>query len=357
MVTEYHQSGSAVVVLERFRQQYPNVRVPSRATIFKNVQKYRMSGTSRNLNKERSGRRRTARTAANIEAVRNHLEEHHAGEDREQTISSRRNGLGLSSSTFNRITRLDLHYHPYQMIRRQQLLPGDMQRRLNLCQWLLAQRQRFLEDFIIGDESGFAMNGMVNSHNIREYRPQRQPPLDFEYQRNDARHRVTVWVGLVGNGSILGPFFFRRNLNGEDYLQMLNERVVPAINLIPRFRRQQNGEFGRAWWAQDGAPPHRRRIVTDRLTELFPNRVVALNRPVEWPPRSPDLTPLDFFLWGHIKSRVYITPPADLDDLERRITAQVEILRQDRNLIRRSVTDMLRRAQVCVARNGGHVED
>ena len=159
------------------------------------------------------------------------------------------------------------------------------------------------------------------------------------------------------NGCIIGPFFFRNNLNGDGYLHMINAAIVPVINWMARYRRRRNVEFQCAWWAQDSAPPHRRRIVTERLTELFGNRVIALNRPVEWPPRSPELTPLDFFLWGHLKSKVFITPPADLDDLERPITAKINVLRQDRAVIRRAVADMLRRAWICVGRNGGHVED
>lgn len=356
LVTEYHRCRRVPQVLQRFRERFPGVRCPSRLTVMNNVRKYDQTGTSRNLNKERSGRPRTGRSAANIEAVRNRLEQQrHAGEGRAQTISCRRNGLGLPSATFNRITRLDLQLHPYQMIRRHELLPGDYPRRLRFCQWLLQQPPRFLEDFLMGDESGFGLNGMVNSHNTREYWPRRNPPPDFEYQRRDDRHKVTVWVGLMGNGSIIGPFFFRDNINGDDYLQMVNEDVVPAIDRMPRYRRR-NGRVQRVWWAQDGAPPHRRRIVTDRLTELFEQRVIALNREVEWPARSPDLTPLDFFLWGHLKSKVYVTPPRDLDDLEARIRAEMDVLRQDPEMIRRAVFDMLRRARVCIERDGGYVE-
>ena len=243
------------------------------------------------------------------------------------------------------------------MIKRHQLLPGDHQRRLQFCQWLLEQPARFIEDLLIGDESSFALNAGVNTHNIREYHPRGLVPLDFEYQHNDARHKLTVWAGLMGIGSIIGPFFFRNNVSGEDYLRMINDQVLPAINQIPRYRRRGNGEFRRIWWAQDGAPPHRRRIVSDRLTELFGDRVVALNRPVEWPPRSPDLTPLEFFLWGHLKSKVFESPPEDLADLERRIVQELNILKQDRPMIRRALMGMLRRARVCVQRNGGQVED
>ena len=138
---------------------------------------------------------------------------------------------------------------------------------------------------------------------------------------------------------------------------MINDHVVPFLDNKPRFRRQLNGQFRHLWWAQDGAPPHRRRNVSDRLRELFGERVVALNHEVEWPPRSPDLTPLDFFVWGYLKARVYTTPPNNLDDLQNRITRAVDNLRQNRQMIRNAFADMLRRAQLCIQREGGHVED
>ena len=89
------------------------------------------------------------------------------------------------------------------------------------------------------------------------------------------------------------------------------------------------------------------------MTKLFGNRVIALNHAVEWPPRSPDLTPLDIFLW----SKVFETPPGNLEELEQRIRHETNDLRHDRAMVRRAVFDMVRRARVCVQRDGGHVED
>ena len=192
------------------------------------------------------------------------------------------------------------------MIKRHQLLDNDYPRRENFCQWLLRENRRFLENVVIGDEAGFALNATVNTHNVREYHTRGEKPLDSDYRRNDDRHQLTV--GLMGNGNIIGPFFFQQNLDGESYLEMLNEQVVPALRRMGRLGPNRNGRFQRLWWIQDGAPQHRRIIVTERLRQLFGERVVALNHAVEWPPRSPDLTPLDFFLWGYIKSEVYTTP-------------------------------------------------
>lgn len=96
---------------------------------------------------------------------------------------------------------------------------------------------------------------------------------------------------------------------------MINDDVVPQLEQY--FRRQIGGVFRNLWWVQDGAPAHRLIAVRDRLRELFGHRVIALYEDVEWPPRSPDLTPCDFFLWGYLKNKVYTSPPNDLNDLQK----------------------------------------
>ena len=57
--------------------------------------------------------------------------------------------------------------------------------------------------------------------------------------------------------------------------------------------------------ASHGAISYTARVTIDLLNGKFGERVISRTGPVEWPPRSCDLTPLDSFLWGHIKSLVY----------------------------------------------------
>ena len=73
------------------------MRCPSRRVVYNNVRKYAITGASLNLNKGQSGRNKTARSAENIETVRNAIEEAR-GKAPEIRISCRRNGLGLSSA-------------------------------------------------------------------------------------------------------------------------------------------------------------------------------------------------------------------------------------------------------------------
>ena len=71
---------------------------------------------------------------------------------------------------------------------RHELKPGDFNRRVHLCEWLLekCRDRRFLANFIIGDEAAFTMNGEVNSQNVRQYASRGERP-DVNYDVNDGR--------------------------------------------------------------------------------------------------------------------------------------------------------------------------
>ena len=243
------------------------------------------------------------------------------------------------------------------MKRRHELKQADFDRRTAFSQWLINKTRNnphFLQNLVIGDEAGFAMNGKVSSQNVRKYAPRGEAPELF-YDVNESREKLTVWMGLVGNGTIIGPFFFGGTVNGANYLELLNEQVLPELfdTFIDQF---ENGHFTRLWWAQDGAPAHRSDEIREFLTEFFQRRIIALHHPREWPPRSPDLTPCDYFLWGYLKEKVFRTPPADIIDLRIRITQECDQLKQNRPFVRRAVRDMIKRANICLERNGGHVE-
>ena len=88
---------------------------------------------------------------------------------------------------------------------------------------------------------------------------------------------------------------FDGNVNGENYLQMMNEEVFPQ--LVETFGdRFEKGTFQRLWWAQDGAPGHRAREVRNWLLEFFQEKVIALYHESECPARSPDMNPCNYFL-------------------------------------------------------------
>ena len=82
---------------------------------------------------------------------------------------------------------------------------------------------------------------------------------------------------------------------------------------------------------------------------------MALNHEREWPPRSPDLTPCDLFLCGYIKLKVFQTPE-NIFQLRERISSEFDLLKQNPQMIIRSVTALQTRATICLEHNGEHVE-
>ncbi|GBO08525.1 hypothetical protein AVEN_145906-1 [Araneus ventricosus] len=52
------------------------------------------------------------------------------------------------------------------------------------------------------------------------------------------------------------------------------------------------------WFQQDGAPAHFNRNVRNHPDVIFDKQWIGRGGPVQWPARSPDLSCLDFFLWG-----------------------------------------------------------
>jgi len=73
------------------------------------------------------------------------------------------------------------------------------------------------------------------------------------------------------------------------------------------------------------------------------------------PPRSPDLTVCDFFLWGYVKDRVYVPPlPATVDELQERITAAVNSVTQD--MQQRVWSELDYRIDICQVTRWGNIE-
>jgi hypothetical protein len=123
--------------------------------------------------------------------------------------------------------------------------------------------------------------------------------------------KLNVWCADLRfcNWTIL--FLGEAAVTGALYLNMLQNY---AITRIPQ------GYF----FQQDGVPPNYANTVKTFLGQQFPGIWIGRRGPIAWPPRSPDLTPLDFFLWRYIKDSVYQMKVQDVAKLHHRITEACE---------------------------------
>ncbi|KAK3881581.1 hypothetical protein Pcinc_013963 [Petrolisthes cinctipes] len=107
-------------------------------------------------------------------------------------------------------------------------------------------------------------------------------------------------------GSLNARAINRGRPHGEQVLDA-EEDILDAIADDPSTSTRRVGARFRVSHASDGAPVHFARDTRDFINVMYPDKWIGRGGPIAWPPKSPDLTPLDFYLWGHLKSRVYAT--------------------------------------------------
>jgi hypothetical protein len=310
---------------------------PDRKTILDLIRKFERTGSV--LRAEGSGRPRTATTTAMKEVIVESLKE------TPQTSSRRLSSeLGVSHQSILRIMR-ELNYRPFHPQLVQALQDGDEDRRLEFAELfmeMLYDDHSLLDRIIWSDEAIFKLNGHINKHNCI-YWADTNPHVTITQEMN--LPGVMVWCGMWSNG-IIGPFFFDTNVNAHSYLNLLQEKFWPEI--------EQRDTAQHLYFQHDGAPPHYAMIVRQWLDKKFPQRWLGRRGPIDWPPRSPDLTPPDFFLWGLLKDRVYGKKPQTIEDLKQEITAAVhDIPKELCNKVCHSVPDRLCK---CIEHNGSHIE-
>ncbi|GFW62370.1 uncharacterized protein TNCV_290441 [Trichonephila clavipes] len=91
-----------------------------------------------------------------------------------------------------------------------------------------------------------------------------------------------------------------------------------------------------------------------KLDNANPGHWIGRQGPVLWPPASPDLTTLYFFLWGHLKELVYRYVVTTQIDLVARLHISCTSL--DPAVLRHAMTSIARRALACLDMHGGHFE-
>ena len=142
-------------------------------------------------------------------------------------------------------------------------------------------------------------------------------------------------------------FFDEATVNGKNYLKLLKEYFYPIL-VKKRIVRS-------IIFQQDGAPAHYDKEVRAWLNEEFPGKWIGRRGSIEWAPRSPDLTPCDFFLWGYLKQKVYSKPLKDLNELKERIANYAQLIEPE---TLKSVFLNIEKRLLLVKETGGqHIEN
>ncbi|KFM62835.1 hypothetical protein X975_24013, partial [Stegodyphus mimosarum] len=247
-------------------------------------------------------------------------------------------------STVYKVIIKTLRLHAYKVQIVHVLEPDVRPRRIAFATDLLRRIEddaEFLKSIMFSDEASFHLSGIVNRHNVRIWGSEN--PHEYRETQRDSP-KVNVWCGLM-HDRVIGLFVFtEKTVLSVVYLDMLENFVFPQLEeLQPHVSLQQ-----------DGATPHWGTIVRSSLNGHFTGRWIGRGGPIPWPPRSPDITPLGFFLWGFVKDNVYRRRVSNIDDLKARITTAIASV--DADMLTGTWHEIEYRLDILRATKGAHVE-
>jgi len=109
------------------------------------------------------------------------------------------------------------------------------------------------------------------------------------------------------------------------------------------------------WFQQDEATAHTARALMTVVRQMFPQHVVSHFGDVPWPPRSPDLSACDFFLWGLPQIKSLRSKTSYSRRSESSIREEIAIVPQE--MLVNVMQNFEERLRTCVRQEGRHLSD
>jgi hypothetical protein len=320
-------------VVRKFVQIFPNTQAPDRKTVRNLINKFRDTGSVHDA--YRSGR------PSGGEETSLKIQDSILMSPR-KSVRKLAQQVHVSTSTVYRILKTKLKYHPYKLSVVPQMKEIDHHSRVNYCTWfqnfLANEGEQILDVTFFTDEAWFHLSGYVNSQNNRLW--SNENPHEF-HQVPLHDQKVGVWCA-ISRMRIIGPIFFNGIINAELYRTNILDHFIEHLS---------EREIEQAWFQQDGATAHTAEASLSFLESIFANRIISRGI---WPARSPDLTPLDYYLWGTLKAKVYENNPHTLDELKASIIANINQISQPN--LQKVFQNMKKRIQTCLETRGGYFQ-
>jgi transposase len=319
-------------VATRFETKF-NRDAPDLATVYRWVHKLENTATLRD---KPYSRRPSVITEKKIDTIKKIVTAH-------PDYSVRRIAelAGETYSTTYNILRRELKLRPYKVQLGQLLKPTDCELRIQYCRRMLDRVQnegiQLFDKYYYTDEAWFTLTGYVNKQNTRKWLNSR--PVQIE---TTTLHPLKLGVWAAISRTRLIYIFFYSTVDSEVYRGFIDDFVSHFDTY----------ELDSLEFQQDGARVHTCNASMDYLYLLFPPDRITSN-PL-WPPRSPDLSPPDNFLWSYTKNGIYRNNPQTLDNLRTEIINRFATI--DRRMLENVFENQVRRMQLCLDMNGGHFE-
>ena len=339
IVLKFGELKSPTLVRRWFKKQYPHIPhrdVPHVKVFMRVLERFQATNTTHHA---KGTGRPTVRTEELIETVRGLILN-----DCSISISEIALQVEVCEETVRLIITKNLKMHCFKSHNVVPLSDAHKERRTDFCHWIKAQPMGFPNLVIWSDEKTFEERTRPNRQNER-YWGVVNPHVTDENRVQGGR-KVMCWAGIIDGEIILHWFPEGTKVNQHVYLDMLQTVLWPKV----RASATRKGWY----FQQDGATPHTTPMVLEWLASKFGDRIISNLTDLEWPPRSPDMSPLDFWFWGACLARLRKVRYHGLEMLMDTVTDYAaSIPKAD---VRRAVNDILVRADCCIEHGGGSFE-
>ncbi|GFU13547.1 transposase-like protein [Trichonephila clavipes] len=333
MILAYGATDCNVRAAQRlYAERHPVSRTPAHTMFARLHQQLCETGSFQRAARNRNW---TARTELNEEIVLDMVET-------TPSLSTR----GIANEiviSYNSVWRIldDSALHPFHYQRVQSLKECDFAPRQAFSQWYLQERIAnpfFAASVLFTDETSFSRQGIFNTHNSHSWAAA-NPHVTRTRAAQD-HFLLNVGAGILGD-HLIGPYILPDRLTGPRYLISLKQ-VLPELLDSAHVTAATRTSM---WFQQDGAPAHFSISVRNHLNATCGERWIGRGGPVHWPPRSSDLSCLDYFFWGQMKSLVYETPVNSAEELVARISAAAGEIRNTPEMLSNVRRSMKRRIE------------
>lgn len=266
-------------------------------------------------------------------------------ENPSKSIRALARDLKVSEGLVRRVVHEDLRYKSYVM-RRGQFMSAQTREQRTIRGKRLLNKLKHPEApnmlWFFSDEKNFDQDQKINRRNDRWLCSE---PTEVPRVMHTKFPATVMVLGVVSNeGHVMPPHFFSQGLrvNAAAYIEVLESVVKPWIDSVCGNRPYI--------FQQDSAPSHKAMATQDWMAENFHDHIT----PNLWPPSSPDLNPLDYYVWGVVEREINKHPHNTISSLKDAITTTMANMNKE-HLIR-ACSRFRPRIEEVIAANGDFIE-
>lgn len=199
--------------------------------------------------------------------------------------------LGISRQSLGRIVKEDLGLYPYRITIQPKLTDAHKQARITFANWVRRSLTKdSIRKILFSDEKYFTVDGIFNRQNDRVYAASRAAADECggTYAKAKYPAQIMVWLGASYAG-VTKPIIFKPSETLTQYNYI--DEVLPLA--LSEGKRLIGNKF---IFQQDNARPHAARNSQAWCSQHFSDFIDSKR----WPPNSPDLNVLDYYVWNAI---------------------------------------------------------